>query len=81
VLVGATGDQFLPQIAYGGGNYFVVWSSGGSWLGSRVTPSGTVLDPAGITLTTSGNSATVAYQGSGFLTVWTEAAYQGCAGK
>ncbi len=74
-LVAASGDQFLPQIAYGGGQYFVVWVSGSSWFGSRVTPSGTVLDPAGIALNPVGNAAAVAYQGAGFLTVWAESGH------
>ena len=39
-----------PDVVFGGGQYFVVWSVDGSIRGSRVLPDGSVLDPGGIAL-------------------------------
>jgi hypothetical protein len=74
VLVAANGDQFFPEIAYGGGDYFLVWNSLGTsgLFGSRVTPSGSLLDPGGTALPTASSPHAVAYNGSGFLTVWAD---------
>jgi len=60
----AATSQMVPAIAFGGVNYFTVWQDGrtGSYdvFGARVSSSGVVLDPAGLTdLVFSSSSATI----------------------
>jgi large repetitive protein len=58
ILISAAGqDQSEPAVAFDGTNYLVVWTdhrSGGDTdiYGARVAPDGTVLDPAGLLLST-----------------------------
>jgi len=63
-----------PVVAFGGGNYLVVWEHHGySIVGARVSPSGTVLDSAGIVVTYPMGYSTnpaVAFDGTNFLVVW-----------
>lgn len=71
----ATGIQQVPDIAYGGGTYLVVWSDmrGGSSIifGARVSPSGTLLDPSGIAFSPiSCEMPAIEFDGSRFLVVW-----------
>lgn len=78
----ATGEQILPAVAFGGGNYLVAWrdTRSGSGPGSdthvygtRVLPDGTVLDPLGIaiaTATASKQPGGIAFDGTNFLVVW-----------
>jgi hypothetical protein len=75
----APGSQSIPAVAYGGGVYLVVWED---WrngdenveiYGARVNPGGTVLDPAGITISTANGNQThpsVAFNGTNFLVAW-----------
>ncbi|MEO0142629.1 MAG: hypothetical protein ABIL15_04665, partial [candidate division WOR-3 bacterium] len=70
--------QYAPEITFGGGNYFVVWSDNRSSnlqiYGARVTPSGSVLDPSGILITR--NAAqyqyfpSVTWGGTRYFVVW-----------
>ncbi len=67
-----------PAVAFGGGNYVVVWAegSGGSRdiRGTRVSPSGTVLDDPSIPIATAMEDdlePAVASDGASFLVVWT----------
>ena len=39
-----------PDVVFGGGQYFVVWTQAGNIYGSRVSPEASVLDPEGIKL-------------------------------
>jgi hypothetical protein len=64
-----------PALAFDGTNYFVVWDQGTcpcGLFGTRVSTAGTVLDPGGITLPTTGNplKPTVAFGSSSYLVAW-----------
>ncbi|MEO0081999.1 MAG: hypothetical protein ABIL25_06885, partial [candidate division WOR-3 bacterium] len=76
ISTAAYGQQ-APALAFDGTNFLVVWQdnrSGSNWdiYGARVTPSGTVLDPAGIAISTAANSqsAPALAFGGNFLVVW-----------
>lgn len=76
----AANVQFNPDIAFGSGNYMVVWTDGRAGspayrtYAARVTPSGTVLDPGGILVGPPDAgyqySPTVVFNGTNFFTVW-----------
>jgi hypothetical protein len=77
--VGPSG-QGSPTVAYGDGAFLVAWNdgrldpTGSGVVGARVDPSGTVLDPAGITISTGADPAyepAVAFGGGVFLLAWT----------
>ncbi|XXF80170.1 hypothetical protein P2318_10580 [Myxococcaceae bacterium GXIMD 01537] len=63
-------------VAFDGENYFVVWEDerSGEVFGARVTPSGMILDPAGIPLNLgtglAGAEPRVAWDGKQFVVVW-----------
>ncbi|MDQ1519376.1 MAG: hypothetical protein QOI55_449, partial [Actinomycetota bacterium] len=68
------GDQRAPAVAWNGTNFLVVWQeprpkSGDGIVGARVSPAGTVLDPAGIPISTTDTvvAPSVASNGSNFL--------------
>jgi hypothetical protein len=75
-----TTSQGPPAVAWNGSRYFVVWSEGAadgttSIYGARVSPSGAVLDPAGILLGSGDefetvSNPTVAGGGGKFFVVW-----------
>lgn len=70
--------QYSPYITFDGTNYCAIWTHniGGAWSvkGARITPSGIVLDPAYISVSSAGNamSPQIASHGNGFLTVWVD---------
>jgi hypothetical protein len=76
----ATSYQDNPALAFDGENFLVVWDGaprfGYDISGARVTPSGQVLDPEGIAISTGGTggkgNASVASNGSGSLVVWSD---------
>ncbi|MCX5801336.1 MAG: T9SS type A sorting domain-containing protein [Candidatus Eisenbacteria bacterium] len=76
----SVGDQYYPEIAFGAGSYLVVWQdrrSGSNWdiYGTRVSTSGTVLDPSGIAVLTGlldEYTPDVASDGTGYMVVWAD---------
>lgn len=85
---GQVGDEFFiytapqwqtsPSIIFDGANYLVVWEEeigfdGSDIRGARVSPSGTVLDPTGIPISTAPEkqySPHLAFDGTNSLVVW-----------
>ncbi len=74
-------DQASPAIIFESSAYFVVWQDSRNRMGtdtsdiygSRVTPSGQVLDPAGIQISNAIEtqvSPSVAFDGTNYLVVW-----------
>lgn len=75
----ATGAQILPEIAFNGANYLVVWDDRRNGqddiFGARVTPGGVVLDLVGIPISTTASFETwprIAFDGANYLVVWTK---------
>jgi hypothetical protein len=75
----APGIQANPDVAYGDGNFLVAWDDarlapdGRDVFGARVSPDGTVLDPAGIALSTGPGwqvQPSVAFGVDSFLVAW-----------
>jgi hypothetical protein len=73
--------QTSPQVAFDGINYLVVWEhEHGTWpdvdsdiYGARVSPAGTIFDPAGIRICSAINdqvSPHLAFDGQAYLVVW-----------
>jgi hypothetical protein len=72
--------ELHPSIVYGQNNYFLTWNSvtifdnpDQNIYGTRITPSGTVLDPNYIPISTAvgnQNKSSVAFDGSEFLVTW-----------
>jgi hypothetical protein len=79
VLTTATNEQWHPAIAAAGTTFLVVWQDNrsGTWdiYAARVTESGMVLDPSGLSVSAaSGDQSlpTVASDGETFLVAWTD---------
>jgi hypothetical protein len=75
----AANNQQAPAVASDGTNYLVVWQddrpsgSGKEIYAARVSGAGSVLDPAGIIVSTAANkqhAPVVAWNGSDYLVVW-----------
>jgi hypothetical protein len=74
----AAKSQYYPSVASNGADYFVAWTdyrSGADWdiYGTRVAPDGTVLDPAGIAVSTAANSQiwpSAASNGTDYFVAW-----------
>jgi hypothetical protein len=71
-------DQLNPALAFDGANFLVVWQDfrrgyGFDIYGARVTPAGTLLDPAGLMISDEPNEQSypaLAFDGASFLVVW-----------
>jgi large repetitive protein len=74
-------DQEWPSVAFNGSVFLVVWQDartfGEDLYAARVKPDGTVLDPGGIPIATVDDHAklwpAVAFDGTNFLVVWSDA--------
>lgn len=64
-------SQYYPAITYDGTNYFVAWVDGNVG-GTRISQSGTILDPGGIAIsnTVDASDPAVAFDGNNYLVVW-----------
>jgi len=77
VISSVAGRQTLPAVAFGGGNYTVVWqdsrNGNADIYGARVAPSGQVLDSSGIRVCGANldqEMPSVAFDGTNSLIVW-----------
>jgi phosphoribosylformylglycinamidine (FGAM) synthase PurS component len=81
IISQAAQDQYSPAVGFDGTNFLVVWEDGRSVsfyenydiYGARVTPAGTVLDPAGFVISqAAGDQYTpaVGFDGTNFLVAW-----------
>jgi len=72
----APDHQEHPSVAFDATNYLVVWQDrrdGCDIYGARIDRDGTVLDPAGISISTATNfqlSPSIAFDGTNYLVVW-----------
>ncbi|MCE5198692.1 MAG: hypothetical protein ABFD54_02340 [Armatimonadota bacterium] len=66
-------NQTVPDVCFGGGNYFVTWSDYYAISGCRITPAGVKLDTNGISINTGPVQKTapsVSWNGSAYRVVW-----------
>ncbi|MFO0675835.1 MAG: hypothetical protein U0169_04835 [Polyangiaceae bacterium] len=80
LVSGTSGDAVEPDVVFDGTTFRIVWADGrnGAYdvYGTRVTPAGTVLDPGGVALASSGGEQRrprVASDGASVLVVWEDA--------
>ena len=80
IAISTNGMTYTPSVAFNDTNYLVIWADwrNSTWdiYGSRVTPSGNVLDTSGIAISTATNDQDfpkVAFDGSDYLAVWRDA--------
>jgi phosphoribosylformylglycinamidine (FGAM) synthase PurS component len=79
----APGFQYAPAVVSAGANALVVWQdtrSGSDWdiIGTRVSPQGELLDPAGIAFSQAVNNQrfpAAVFDGTNFLVVWQDNRY------
>jgi hypothetical protein len=75
----ASGSAFDPALAFDGTNFLVAWDDsrggGADIYAARLSPSGTVLDPGGIAISTAANDQTspaLAFDGTDYLVTWVD---------
>ncbi len=83
----ASGDQQKPKVSFGNGNYLVLWedernfdSTGYDVYGSRITPSGVILDPDGRRITSflyQEKAPGLAWNGENFFAIWEAGNFSG----
>ncbi|HEX8705149.1 MAG TPA: Ig-like domain-containing protein, partial [Myxococcaceae bacterium] len=74
------GTQENPAVSHDGTNYLLVWSDSGAGVsrdifGTRVSPSGTVLDPLFVPINTNSSeqaSPVLAFDGTNYLVAWSD---------
>src|SRR5439155_16192660 len=81
-LTTAAGDQLSPAVAGSSSDFLVVWQDGRNLgannvdiYGTRVSSAGTVLNPAGLAISTSAGgqySPAVAFGSNNYLVVWAD---------
>ncbi|MDI3291378.1 hypothetical protein [Polyangium sp. 15x6] len=76
---GAAGTQTESAVAYGGGNYLVVWRDARTGTddlyGVRVSNTGTILDTSGIVISNAAGiqeKPDIAYDGTNWMVTWTD---------
>ena len=77
LTISTTADgEYLPSVAYGGGNFLVVWHTNSDIRGVRLSPKGQLLDSKGLDICLNKNirmAPSLAYGGGktqSFLVVW-----------
>jgi hypothetical protein len=74
----ASGEQWEPSVAWDGTNFLAAWEDERSFgnpnvYGSRISATGSVLEPSGIAISTASNTqdhVTAIYDGGRFLVAW-----------
>ena len=79
IISDATGNQTNPSVAFDSTNYLVVWhdTRGGTYdiYGTRVSQDGTVLNPAGISISTAAENQympNISFDGTNHMVVWAD---------
>jgi hypothetical protein len=68
-----TATKTNPRVCFDGENFLVVWEQDNHAWAARVRPSGTVIDPYGILVTSyESRQPDVAFDGENYLVVWTD---------
>jgi hypothetical protein len=78
---------YNPRVAFDGTNYLVVWArltplnaNNSQIVGTRISPSGTILDPGGFVITSKKSwyyTPQIAFDGTNYLVVWEDAVVLG----
>jgi hypothetical protein len=69
--IGSSNCSSRPAVAFDGANYLVVVRNDGQIFGTRVSPTGTVLDgPGGFAIGQASGDPAIAFDGTNYLIVW-----------
>jgi len=75
IIISSPRPYSEPSICFNGINYLIVWVSNEDIYGARVNPSGVIVDPNGIPISTRQTSQAepkVAFDGLNFFVIWKE---------